>query len=214
MEAAFELTLRGSNSHPIPKLTCVVSPTPTSAPPARTHPSQDLGHTGKWVDGGVGANNPMLKATAEGMKLLVQRRESLYSGQRGASIDLPDKVVVVRVGNGVAAPRRLPRRWLQGAAAWGAFAPSLLMHATASASADLAESLQDGLREVNGNDELRRIVAVYEIEPPVSFRPTALDDASDEAIEQLYAAAKETTSASGTFHAAVDRVARAATCLP
>lgn len=179
----------------------------------------DLGHSGHWVDGGVGANNPLLKSTAEGLVAFQQRRNSLFSTQRAAAADLPDKIVVVRIGNGVSVPRRLPTRWLQGLLPWALFAPSLLMHASATASMDLADSLEPGLLEITSNNEVRRLVSLHQLEPPPDYDPTQLDDASDTALEALEDAATRACEPSPgrtmtAFQLAVRAVARSYASVP
>jgi patatin-like phospholipase/acyl hydrolase len=185
------------------------SAAPTFFPAARF---DDLGSSGAWVDGGVGANNPTLKGLTEGIIELQCRRSTLRSHLRLASTDLPDKVVVVSIGNGSRAPRA-PRPRLQGIAGWLPQLSSLFMHSTATAAVDIADAAERGFREITSNNEFRPVARVMRLDPPPATVPSELDDTRADVLDKLDEAAQEVAAGGtrSTYAAAVRRIARAST---
>jgi hypothetical protein len=147
----------------------------------------------RYVDGGVGANNPTLKATAIALQQWADNRRKLYTDARRMAVRLPAKVVVISIGNGSDAPAS-PR--FNGVFGWGAKVGNLFGHSSGTAATELAASLPSALEEYDINNRPFPVLRYLRIEPSAETTP-ALDDARPETLERLLAAADATSERRG-----------------
>lgn len=147
------------------------SAAPTFFPPAYLEDRSQ----GRWIDGGVGANNPTLAATQSALAELRQRRKSLPGGQREAVIDLNPQILVLSLGNGVKPPTVPPRQG--GLMQWAPQVPRLFMNASATANEELATELAE-LRERTSTNTWEPMMRYFRIAPPADAPVADMDDTS------------------------------------
>lgn len=149
----------------------------------------------RYVDGGVGANNPTLKAIAIALQQWTDSRRNLFADARRMAIRLPAKIIVISIGNGSDAPAA-PR--LNGVLGWGAKVGKLFGHSSGTAATELAATLPSALNEYDINNRPFPVLRYLRIEPSAETTP-ALDDARPETLERLLVAADTTSEKRGKY---------------
>jgi predicted acylesterase/phospholipase RssA len=147
------------------------SAAPTFFPPAYLEDRS----LGRWIDAGVGANNPTLAAAQSALAELRQRRQGLFGRQRQLASDMNPQILLLSLGNGVRAPTVPSGQG--GRLQWVARIPALFMQASATTNDGLAEELAQ-FREHTSSDTWVPVMSYYRITPPDDARVADLDDAS------------------------------------
>lgn len=144
----------------------------TSAAPTyfEAHSLEDPRH-GRWIDGGVGANNPTLAAMQVALGELHRQRD-LPGSERRLAIDLNPRILVLSIGSG-GMPPRAPIH--AGLAQWMFQIPRLFGHSSGTAAEALAEEVAKTV-ELSSNDRWLPVMTYCRLAPAPGEVVVELDD--------------------------------------